>query len=670
MRRGFVVAGILVAATACDGLTGPSAGPPAITSVSPAVLTPGDTATIDGANFSARAAGNEVTVAGLAAQVVAASATRIRAVVPPAGSLPCAGQSGQPVVVVVGGREAVVEHPFTAAAQRSLAVGESIWFDAAAAGCNELTDGGAYLVSVFNTSQAPGSRTSFMLRGTSPVAADAAVAPRLHRVEPGPMLGALAPERGPDREALGHARILEQNVRIARELAPRVTPRRPSAGPALSLAPLALGATREFNVPDVDSGSYCTDPFPVTARLVYSGQTALIWEDQAAPLAGQMDGRWEEVGREYEEVMHPILLEKFGDPLAYDPWLDNPGRVNMLFSEQVNDFRLGVAGFVFSGDLYPTDSCAASNQAAIFYGRVPTEAGSGYDGHTVDTWAWRTRSTIIHEVKHIISYATRMRLAAESGGSPVFEALWLEEATARLSEEFYARALMGYGQGDNVSYAESIWCERRVGSAHPTCDAVPSMMYKHFGAVYQYYRNVGDRTPIGQANSGDFTFYGSGWLLVRWALDQSGRSEAAFSRALVHEPQLTGVSNLVARAGRAYAELLADFSLALAVDGHPGGLATRPELQIPSWNTRDIMAGLHEDHQGTGLAHSYPVPWPLATSSLGPGDFETTGASVRGGTAAFFEIGSPAEGGQLLQLLSAGGDVAPGNLGVAIVRIE
>jgi uncharacterized protein YjdB len=643
---------------------------PSITAITPAVLSPGDTATITGSAFASTPAGNQVTVAGHPVQVTAATATQLRVVIPGAGAFPCIPTAAHAVKVSVDGFERSVDHPLTGAARRPLAVGESVTLLGGNVACNELTTGGTYLVSVFNTTNAATAQTAFKLRGTAPAAAmdvTATVHRQQHVHRPA------RPRLQPDPEADTHTWILEENARVGRELARHGRPQpRPAPGPLAAL--VAPGSTRAFRIPNLDATGLCANFLPVTARAVYVGDVAVIWEDQGAPLAGQMDDRWQEVGREYERVMHPIILEYFGDPLAYDAWMANPGRVHMLFSPAVNNFERGVNGFVFSGDFFPSIQCTQSNEAAIFYGRVPTASGSGYDGYTADTWAWSMRATIIHEVKHVVSYATRFRLWAEGqtqGTSPNYEVVWLEEATARLAEEFYGRALAGYGQGDNITYQESIWCERRVGANFPQCDPIPNVIHKHFSAIYGYYKGVESLSPLGPAQSGDATFYGSGWLLVRWAIDHSAMTEQSFSRALVHEPSLQGIDNLSARTGRSFPAMLGEFTLAMMTDDHPTGVEpVRRELAFPSWNTRDIMRGLHEDYQGTASATFFNTPWPLSHRDLAFGNFDADVAGIRGGTATFFRLTGAGASGQLLQLLSAGGITAPANLGVAIVRVN
>jgi hypothetical protein len=679
MRRTPFFAGlILVLLTACDNLSGPSGPGPAITAIAPAALAAGDTATIDGGGFSTTARENQVTINGMAGVVLAATASRITVELPGPDAFPCGPAGEVTVAVSVGERQATALHRAEGAIPWTLAPGESVAVHGSRLDCTELTAGGTYVISVFNTSTTPTAMTAFRLRGAgTAVAGDAMGFDALTSDSGGLGIGALGAgyshhrgsgaEAGFDPSAETHAWILEANTRLARELVHRGLPARRSPATALMTAPAELGTLRAFRITDPDSIDWCMSFETITARAVYSGPTAVIWEDTLAPLAWQMNARWQELGEEYEQVMHPIIREYFGDPLAFDPWIGNPGRVHMVFSPRVNNFDRGVAGFAFTGDFFPASattggSCAASNEAATFYGRVPTDGGGGFGPGTVGGWARQMRSIVIHEVKHIVSFAERLRIAVEGSRQPVYETEWLEESTAQLAEEYYARAVSGYGQGGNVTYQQSVWCEVRVSGA---CEAIPAIMVRHFEAIYRYYEAVGDRSVLGRVDRKDWTFYGSGWLFVRWALDHSGKSEEAFTRALVTEPHLTGMANLAARMGRPFPEMFAHFTLAMVMDDYPGGPQTRPELSFPGWNTRDIMSGLHRDFEG-----HFPASWPLQARNIGPGSFDVEVAGIRGGTATFFRLAAGPGSGALVQLIGAAGGTAPGNLGIAIVRID
>jgi hypothetical protein len=117
------------------------------------------------------------------------------------------------------------------------------------------------------------------------------------------------------------------------------------------------------------------------------------------------------------------------------------------------------------------------------------------------------------------------------------------------------------------------------------------------------------------------------------------------------------------RAGRPFAEMLADWSLAMAADDYPGMTPARRELSFPSWQTRDIFAAMNRDYTG------FPNPVPLATRPVRFGSF--TGAlSLRGGTAAVFELSGTQAATQLLELRTAAGGAPPPNTRIAILRVQ
>lgn len=633
---------------------------PSISDIQPALLGAGDTATISGADFGTDPSVVEVTVAGVATDLLTVTDGQLTVALPPPEAFPCAPTGDGDVVVDVDGLDTSAPHLVAGAAQHPLPVGSSVALTGGDVACNELTEPGTYVLSVFNASTSPVSTTGFQLRGSS---ADAATAG--DRVRPRIEAFARQPQPEPAPEADAHYRILEQNRRLVEELG---GPGRRSGAVDARLAAETVGELRTFRIPNLDESDICAGYIEVTARAVFVGDNGVIWEDTLAPLAGEMDARWNEIGAEYDNVMHQLLLDNFGDPLAFDDQLDGNGLFYMLFSEVVNDFEeAAVSGFVFSGDFYSRNLCAASDHGEIFYGRVATRAGDGYDSGRVGDWAWRMRSTVIHEVKHLTAYANKFDV---NPSNPNLEEPGLEEATARLAEEFFGRALQGYGQAGNVTYDESIDCERRVGPANPVCDEVPVIMAKHYSGINEYMKTPALLSPFGRVDGEDFSFYGSGWQWVRWAVDHSGIAEPDFIKPLIREPTLTGPANLADKAGRTIPEMLADYTLALAIDDHPSGtVPDRAQLTLPSWDTRDIFQGLHDAYAGTSLASTYPTPWPLATQGLAGGAFQVDVPAVRGGAAALFEL-SGTTGAQLLELLSAAGGTAPQSLGLAIVRIQ
>jgi hypothetical protein len=633
-----------------------------ITGVSADTLRPGATFSIDGDGFDARTL---VSVAGAPAAVSAVTPTRLTVVTPSRSALPCQADGPAPVVVTLPAASGVTgatatatrEVPIVVALPRTLAVGQSLTvLDAESLRCTRLpASGGRYVVTVFNTSTAPASTSAFQLRGIGGIApsglfADVQGATRTIA----PTRRVAASERLAAEHEAQHAAFLEEQratvtrlgsplpaLRAAR--AQRTSP----AGRSLSVGGADGSATTLGDTVTMRTTfSTCSRFAEVRARVAYVGTRSIVLEDVTAAQAGQMDEQYRLIGKEFDEVQYPILEKNFGNPLAMDAQLDNNGRVVMLFTRFINDSLPGIAGFVISCDFYPRSIAPASNVGEVFYARVADAAESPV------SWRRGMRSTIIHEVKHITAYAERLRRGA------FLEQSWLEESTARVSEELYSRTFSNVTWKSNAPYSTSVGCERTG------CDDRPIMMRKHFEALASYYANTETFTPMGAARGGDFSFYASGWSLVRWAADHYASDEGAFLRELVGGGA-TGIENLAARTGRSSSEMLADWSLAMALDDYPGFTASRTQLSMPSWNTRDVFRGLN-----TANPSAYPFAFPLFRHVSSFGDFAHDVPQLRAFSAAYFEISGTPRGSQLVELRSLSGGPPSPSLRIAIVRIE
>jgi hypothetical protein len=299
-------------------------------------------------------------------------------------------------------------------------------------------------------------------------------------------------------------------------------------------------------------------------------------------------------------------------------------------------------------NFYPKGTFAASNEDDVFYARVANA------GESPSEWRRALRGTVVHESKHLASFAIRFV------NSTPFEESWLEESLGRVAEELYSRTFAEGGSWKgNTGYATSVRCEVYQ------CDDRPLMMWKHFSVLHQYLRGVDTLTPIGAAANGDFTFYASGWSLVRWALDQYGGDEATWIKDIVRGGQLVGLSNLAQRTGRPAGEMLADWALANAVDDLPGFTPARRQLAFPTWNVPDVFAGLAGTYPGYFLAN------PLRPRAMSFGAFSLPVAKLRAFSSSYFSFEGEQSGSQLLELRGEGGAaVPPSSLRVAVVRVE
>lgn len=677
--------GLAACADEGDGTTGPVPGlPPTVLGVEPAVVEAGGRATVRGLNFGTRASSNGVEFGSVTAEVLSSSETSLRIRLPEPNELPCRPTRRVPLRVTVAGRGDTVAHPFSVAPGISLEPGQSrALVDADdRVDCREFPAADAeFLLSVFNSSRVPSSRVSFELRGrtgagSGPEEASAGAAGRLGGGDRGGP-GRLPPLVRRTLEAdEGHRALLETNRRVVERarsrpggtglVAPR-SERAAAAGVSPDHGPPQVGDHVQFRVPDLSTGDVCENFVEVTGRVAHVTPHAVLVSDTANPIDGEYDDRLREMGQEFEDRMWPVVRDNYGDPLRLDDQLNHDGRLFMLFTPEVNDFGSALA-FVFTGDFFPRQSddpdqftCSSSDEAEIFYGRAPTRVAPDDYGSLSATAGWQRilRSTLVHEVKHLAANAERIARGLS------LETVWLEESTAHMAEELYARRVFDFSRGSNATYDETLRCAVRPTGQDGCPTGRPFVMVSEFVWLAQYLANTPSRSPIQVTFNS--TFRGSGWWLLRWAVDHAPVSESEFLTSMTTSPA-TGIRNVEARLGRSWTEILSDWTLSLAVDDAEGRGVERDELTVPSWDVRDIYRGLHEDFGDDN--DLFAEPYPLATRTQRYGRFTRVVSRLPGSSTAIFRLIGTSEASQLLELVGDGGGALPPGLRMSVVRLR
>ena len=649
-----------------------------VTGVSPATLTPGATATISGTGFSATPANNTVTIDGVAATVTAASGISLTVTVP---ALSCTPAHSGTVSVTSGGITGTRSHPVQAATAHTLAVGGSVVLGtASAARCNELHNAATnaiYMLSVYNTNTTYSTTgASFELKGTAGAAAaimpDATQSRRVAAPRP-----ARRPMSREDIMERNHLQFLERDLEFLRRNGHRwATQRRAAALVAGGSTANAVGDAVALRMRDISKSS-CNDFVDIAGRVAYVGTKGMIIEDTSNPIAGTIDTTYAQIGSEFDSVMWPILETNYGNALINDANLDNNGKFIMVFTDKVRSLSNGgIAGFVTSCDLFSRTTQigntlnASSNFGEYFYATSPTMAGDitclgaapGTVCNSPPRWRWAMRSTIIHEVKHIVSVAERLN---KNPSQPTFEVSWLEETTARLSEELYERARYSFAQKANIGYGSQTnqvgpYCGVRLN-----CNQARGIVrvFEELGS--RWYQSPQAYSPIGRIDASDFSFYATGWSLVRWALDRSPTAEATVLKNMTQHATLTGIANFDAHMGTTYVDALPRWTLAMAVDDYPGVTIADAAFRFPSWDLRNVFAGYKQDFPNAGFA-----AWPLNPNTVSFGAFSTS-ASVRAGTGAIIQLSGAQAAKQLLELKADGSSAAaPAELRMSIVRVQ
>jgi hypothetical protein len=673
-----------------------SPGAPLIVSVSPEPLRPGGTFTVVGNNFAPTPAGNVVVVDGVPVAVNASTVNALSITLPTGYS--CA--PAHPVFIqvtangLIGGGASALQ----VANARTLAVGQSVVItDPTQVRCNELDlTGGRYAVSVYNAYRSTVTPTSngavaITVRGAVPASASGSVASEAeHSRAPGalPAFGGPAFElarrmqlvRDADRR---HAQLLERNMEFLREntgairasLRTARTPARIRA-PAVPAAQVAtVGNITAVKVPNLDASNFCVTNTSIAVRTVYAGSHAIIVEDTTTvfaggpTLAGTMDNYYQQLGQEFDNVMYPIELANFGNPLVMDAQLGNLGKIVMVFSPRVNNTAEGsILGFVVSCDFSPVSTAPSSNVGEYFYAAVPTSTALGYfDAGTRDSWLRQMRPTIVHEVKHITAFANRIsrNLALE-------DVSW-EEGMARTAEELYARSIYGTQAKQNTGFAASIGCDVQFATGAPPCANRPLLMLRHFDALYSYFGSPELVSMLGRTYAEDFTFYASAWAVERWANDLFSTSESQFLKDFTVSG-VTGVANLEQRTGQSWEQSLGEWSLAMYTDDLPGFTPANPHLRFPSWNLRDIWLGMCTDlgpcANPNNVSQLYPASTPFQPHAVTFGNFSVNLTTLEGGAFSIFDLSGLQSAKQLIEVRSLGGGDPPATVRLAIVRIQ
>jgi uncharacterized protein YjdB len=676
---------------------------PTIASTTPVQWSAGGTAAITGTNFSTILSENEVVVSGATATVTAATATTLSIAVPPAGVLACTPTGPVPIAVVVKGDTTFSTANLRMATQRTLGVGQHLLLTSPAdLACNEFAaTGGRYLVTAFNAGLTFNTRASFQLLGAAvgPSAIQSSLAAaNVPAPVAGPTRAALQALDG-ERFARGHLAVLQDNQRLAarqarlgsalRERRARV--QRGEFATASTVARAAFGAegttlrTPPVAPPTVGDKQWirmrrefssATIFDSVRVRVVYVGPKLIIVEDTTNELGGTMDADFQAVGTEFDRDMWGFLAN-FGDPLAVDSLTDNNERVVAVFSKRVNEYQIGsggsLLGFVTLCDFFPRsdpdpqNACPTSNEGEYFYAIAPNP--NGVRGkYSLETWKRYARGTMIHELKHVVMFAERIRLDAART-----EEVWLEEATAQTATELWARKIYGnFGPRSDIGWSQGPRCDYAGASA--SCgDPVEAIMHP-FQFLYQHYNASETKSFI---NDADNVIYGSAWSFARWVTDHhDGGNERNFLRSLVQTAE-RGITNIQNRTGRPWSELLGLFSMASTADNYPGGTINEPKLRLPSWNTRDVFAGMNANlvfrNQDGSTTPAFPRVWPLnvRAASFGTfGDALRNVSSLPGGGWVAWEVSGTQVSPQVLAIQALNGGVAPSGVGMVVLRVQ
>jgi hypothetical protein len=649
---------------------------PQIVAMVPSVAEPSQVLMISGANFGEGVGGNSVLVDGVPAVVTSASATQLFVQLPAADAFACEPTRTVQVQVTTAdgiGARAITLRTLTPVA---LAPGQSLILTSTPqARCVELANAsGRYLLTVPNAARTLGTNggaIAVSLRGVSsgPPALNAPALQMNTAATSSIATWPTSTRTRATRSELAHDALGAINRELIRT-AVQAGARARTSG-ANAVAP-TVGSIVPVRLANIGQPQPCNDFTALNARTVFVGEHVVILEDTASSLAGnpttagQIDPEIAQVGAELESITWDIV-RTFGDPLRMDSRLDDNQRVFIVITPRMN-VKLGgaVLAATVSCDFFSRAQFAASNVGEYVYTQAPTHLNADFSTGSRQRWRHEIRATLAHELKHVVSYAERIVRV-----QPI-EDPWLDEATARHAEELFARALLGAARfGDEGG--TRIACELRAGQlAYPACAGTPRAMRPHFEGLWDFLDAPHLRSPLGPTEPGDFSFYGSGWALTRFVLDQEGLGETPFFTALTLNG-LAGVTNLEVHSGRSWDQILPEWSLAMAVDGRIADPTASPRTRFLSWDLASVFS-IMCDELGPcagGAGTRIPRANPLQPTQRAMGSFLLNFPSiVSGGFVAVELNGAPGDVTQVLELRGLNGAPLPVSARLAIIRLQ
>lgn len=662
-------AGVAIISAMSEGIVGTAkvvvtvASLVVIDSITPAVVTEGGTATIYGTGFDATIAGNVVTVDSVAATITAATETMLQVTLPaPAGCRPARNAAFR---ATAGGNEsAAFPHAVRPESFLDMAVGEQAILSSPAALCLQFAqESGAqrYVIGVQSTSSSGASLTPARLSaiaGAGPAAAPpvtfqpqlsasraagvAGVAPSAARI------ARLAEHREAELGLRERERALVDQLvaaRAARRSAPSL-----SNSMAAVAATAAVGDTVTMRVVDPSATNLCSTFSTVTAVVRVIGTSGIWLTDITNPAGGYSDADLQMLSDVFDNEIYATDVDYLGPPTD----IDANGRIAILTTRRVNATP-GLLGFVFSGDLFPTGSCAASNVGEVYYGIAPDPTGLFGGAYSLADARLDAPALIAHEFAHILQNAN---------GNHSRE-VWESEGQATLMEEVVGFATQGRGPGNNYGF--------EIATNLSGGDSI-SWYFGHMFGLMTYYgypnANPGAqiagapeqctwlvRPPNGPCLNAGRLVYDVPKSLLRYISDQFGPSHAQGEKGVQRdllESTASGFDAIEAVTGLPIETVLARWSASLYVDGRFPNMS--PTLQTTTWDLFAIWQGLITN------THLTPRPRGFATFS---DDF-----SVRGGSTAYFTVSGAARPPVAISVGSQSGAALPSFVQVWVVRAE
>jgi hypothetical protein len=684
--RGVTAGNSVITATA-DGITGTAqivvttSAAVIIASISPAQLQEGQPATITGTGFNPDPAQNTVLVDNAPATVVSASPTSLTITVPQGSCMPA---RNVPVRVTAQGNSDQRTHPWRPGAFLNVQVGQQLRLDAGGTPCLQFdasNSAARYLIGVQSVSAVAADLTEVQVRSVTPAVSStdhalsgvADVHDHLHGGVHGG--GALPTSRR--SELLRRHREAEYEFRVEeRRILDRIGA--PNRLPLLSTAATAASAAVPGTVVVGDSvtvkfplrANSCNASTPVRTVVRHKGTRSIWLEDVNNPAGGFTTADYAQLAQMFDGGIYAANEDYFGEPTD----IDGNGRIVIVITAELNKEQ-NVLGRVFSVDLFPDQCPGGSNGGEYFYGIAPDSSGSVGMKFSVEDAKEYYPIIIAHELTHVIQLGRRSRAPGATG----YQTIWELEGQATLAEEIVGHRITGNRPGQNYGFGVAWNQPQQTPIDWYIAPIVDLVYYFGFQAVQAppvsgapeqcgWFNQTEGGNNLGPC-LGRRSIYGVSWSFLRWLSDHFGPSfpggEQGLHRAMIMDTR-TGFATMERVTGRPMAELLAQWSAMLYLDGRVSGLD--PKLTMTSWDFYGGM-GTPRGPQWTGIwtnliPETHLQPRPRSFASF------VESASVRSGSTAYFLVSGNSRPATAFSVQLPSGGALPQHVRVWIVRVE
>ena len=395
------------------------------------------------------------------------------------------------------------------------------------------------------------------------------------------------------------------------------------------------------------------------ARLSFTGTNVYVYLDTAAPKApgGFTATQLQQFGQYADQLLYPLDLNTFGPPTD----IDGNGHVIMLLTQIVNGLTPKsecatqgfVAGFFNSSDL-DDPSGANSNAGEIFYQLVPDSLGVFSCAHSVSDLESVTPGTFLHELQHMINNGQHVLV---HHGQP--EEGWLDEGESIVATELGARHY-------DAKYPPP------TGRSNPNQlfpDSAEPFISEQLFDSYSYLTDP-DTASLTLHTDADccLAWRAGDWLLLRYVGDQF--DSTVYAR--LDQSNITGTANLAHATGMPFAQMFANFGVALYTDSLPGiARSSIPAAnRYTSYNLRSLYERLYTTCQPNGCGDGIDNPFPIAIQDISPSN--ALSGSMVPGTVGFYQLTTSGSGAVSIVFSPSSGSSFSSSLQpqVAVFRIK